>query len=129
MADAGQREIDWGSAEFRDGTLLVELTGNAGKAWNRRFEGVLALLGQGNSAWGKIKLTKKAIEVAAIEQGAEGDLRHLLESVVLQVNTHFEADTDSNSESEDDAAHEADANQARDEQITATFRAFAERKS
>ncbi|HEY3866649.1 MAG TPA: hypothetical protein VGL54_11275 [Solirubrobacteraceae bacterium] len=124
MTDAEQRQIEWGTAEIESGILTVALFGAAGKAWSRRFDGVLALLGQGEHSWGEIKLRKNTIEVGTVSEGAEADLRHLLESVVLEVNSHFEPDDAASQpdQPEDDERRVADA---RDEQMTATFRAFA----
>jgi hypothetical protein len=71
MAEAEQRQIEWATAETEGGTLTVALSGAAGKAWSRRFDGVLALLGQGEHPWGEIKLRKNTIEVGAVSEGAE----------------------------------------------------------
>jgi hypothetical protein len=81
------REIDWQSVEVRDGNVLVMLTGAASKQWGEHFQVVLKLLTQGNTPWGEVSLGKKGIKVEALQPGAEDDLRHLLESVVMQVNT------------------------------------------
>jgi hypothetical protein len=125
MTDPEQRQIEWATAEIEGGTLTVALSGAGGKAWSRRFDGVLELLGKSGDSWGEIKFTKKdAIRVDAVGDGAEADLRHFLESVVLEVNSHFEPDATASQPDrpEDD---ERDAAGARDEQMAATFRAFA----
>jgi hypothetical protein len=90
------REIDWSGAEVKDGAVALPLTGGWSKDWSDSFDGVLALLlrAQGSSAWGEIALTKKAIKVSDVPPGAEDDLRHLLESVVVQVNAELSPQPD-----------------------------------
>ena len=113
-----------GTAEIEDAHSTVALSGAAGKAWSRRFEGVLALLGPGGHSWGEIKLTKKdAIEGRAVGEGSGADLRHFLESVVLEVNSNFESGAVSPPDRPED--HDRRAAGARDAKMTATFRAFA----
>ncbi len=84
---AEQRQIEWGTAEIDDGTLTVQLAGASSKSWKARFENVLALLDTPHSGWGEVSLTKKAIKVSGVQQGNEAELRHFLESAVLQANT------------------------------------------
>jgi hypothetical protein len=121
MAQPEHRQIDWGSAEIRDGTLTVELTGRSSKTWNRHFAGVLGLLESSGGQWGDVEATKKGIEVEEVQEGSEGDLRHLLESAVLEVNSQLELDSDGS-----DSPSESDPQQAADQRMAATFRAFAE---
>jgi hypothetical protein len=120
MATAEPRHIDWGSAQIEDGTLTVELTGSASKAWRARFENVLALLDTPHSSWGEIQLAKSAIKVADPQPGCESELRHLLESVLLQANSDTQPGT-LQQDDEDERDHEPDP----DEQMAATFRGFA----
>ncbi len=87
MAEGQTREIDWTSARIDGGALTVELSGGASKAWKSHFETVLALLDSSQGRWGEVRLGKGTIEVAGVEQGSESDLRHFLESIVLQANT------------------------------------------
>lgn len=114
------RAIEWASSEVEDATLTVELTGSSSKAWKSRFEGVLAMLDSPHSRWGAVRITKKGIEVTGLQQGSESELRHFLESIVLQVNTDTEPDVPREDEQlEED--HEPDP----DERMTETFRGFA----
>lgn len=118
MAAIEARHIKWDSTQIEDGTLIVELTGPNSKVWNERFAGVLTLLDTPHSGWGEVRLTKKGIKVGDCQQGTEEQLRHLLESIVMQVNTDTDAQengTERESESEPDP----------DEQMAATFRGFA----
>jgi hypothetical protein len=124
MAAPEQRNIDWGSAEIEDATLTVALADASSKAWKQRFESVLALLDTPHSHWGEVHLNKKAIQVADVQPGTETELRHFLESIVLQVNSELpqpeEPEQDAEKEPEVDEAAQADR------QMTAAFRAFAE---
>jgi hypothetical protein len=122
MAQPERREIDWGTAEIRKGTLAVELTGSPSKDWKKRFAGVLGLLEMSSSAWGEVELTKGGIEVEQVQEGSEGDLRHHLESVVLEVNSQLELDND---KAGSDANADEDEERGADERMTATFRTFA----
>jgi hypothetical protein len=125
MAAPEQRNIDWGSAEIEDAKLTVDLTGASSKAWKHRFQGVLTLLEIPHSRWGPVHLGKKGgIQVAEVQQGAETELRHFLESIVLQANSELpqpeEARQDTKEETHVDQEAQADR------QMTAAFRAFAD---
>src|ERR1700761_254704 len=89
MAEQEALQIDWAKAEVRDGALNAPLSGSASKEWREHFDGVLRLLEHSNGAWGEVKLAKKAIEVADVQAGGEADLRHFLESIVVQVNAEL----------------------------------------
>jgi hypothetical protein len=119
MAD-NRREIDWGAAEVTADATVLPLTGDAAKDWSARFEAVVTLLGNGGSgAWGEISLTKKAIKVAALAPGAEDDLRHFLESVVVQVNSELSAETGEQSD------EPQDPQAAQDAEMTEKLRTFS----
>jgi hypothetical protein len=120
MAHLTYRQIDWSSAEVCDGALSVQLTGAAAKRWGEHFDGVLALLAQGNGKWGEVTLTKRAVTVDGISEGLEEELRHLLESVVLQVNTELGLEPEA-----DDGQPAEDPQKAVDRRLTESFRAFA----
>jgi hypothetical protein len=124
MAAPEQRNIDWGSAEIKDAALTVELTGANSKAWKQRFESVLALLETPHRRWGEVHLNRKAIQVADVQPGTETELRHFLESIVLQVNSELPEPE----EPEQDAEHQTHVDEAAqaDRQMTAAFRAFAD---
>jgi hypothetical protein len=124
MANPEPRHIDWASAQIEDGTLTVELTGKVSKAWKARFENVQALLDTQHTTWGEVHLNKSAVKVAGVQQGAEPELRHFLESVVLQANSDTQADTPEDDAETDYASEESDV----DERMTATFRAFAQQQ-
>jgi hypothetical protein len=114
-------QIDWSSAEVSDGELTVGITGEAPKGWAPRLRGLLERLGQtGSERWGPIKVGKGKITAAELEDGAEPDLRHLLESAVLQAN----ADLAPGEETGETAGRESPEH-ARDARMAAAFRAFA----
>jgi hypothetical protein len=108
-------EIDWSSAEVDDGRLTVPVTGKPSKKWADAVTRVLDRLQRGER-WGEIKVTKKQLRVEAVEPGTEADLRHLLESAVLQANSEFE----------DDEPEAEDERSDADQQMTDAFRAFAD---
>ena len=114
------REIDWASAEVRDATLTVALTGEAPDEWSDYVSDVLDRLERRGGGWGEVSVGDEQIEVQSVTPGAEADLRHLLESAVLQANAHFAREEESE-EDEDDAA-ESDE----DRRMTDSFRSFGE---
>jgi ABC-type glutathione transport system ATPase component len=122
MAEDASRQIDWSSAEIREGALSVALVGEAPRGWSAHFEAVLRLLDPRSSDWGHIRLSKKAIEVAEVREGSEGEVRHLLESIVLQVNTELAPGSEPGSQALDGE----DPRKSSDERMAATFRAFAD---
>ncbi len=124
MADPEPRQIDWASAQIEDGTLTVELTGKGSKAWKARFENVLVLLDKPRATWGEVRLNKSAVKVAGVQQGAEPELCHFLESVVLQANSDIQPETPEDDAETDDAGEAPDV----DEQMTAKFKAFAQQQ-
>lgn len=125
------REIDWSAAEFSDGALTVELKGAAAKGWSKDFGGVLALLAQSSHGWGKVALKGSRIRISEVQAGSEGELRHFLESIVLQVNSDLglERETggdDASDQTPPDAPHRDEAAERR---MAATFRGFADGES
>lgn len=108
-------QVDWSTSEVKDGTLSVKLTSAPAKPWRRDFQRLLALLDDdGQGGWGQIVLTKRRLEVADVAEGSEDDLRHFLESAILQANSDLGTAS---------AAAE-DAPETRDRRMTATFRRF-----
>ncbi len=124
MADPEPRHIDWASAQIEGGTLTVELMGKGSKVWKARFENVLALLDTPHTTWGEVRLHKSTVKVVGVQQGGEPELRHFLESVVLQANSDTQPEAPEDDAEGDDAGGEPDV----DEQMTATFKTFAEQR-
>ncbi len=117
------REIDWGTALVEDGNVTVELTGSSSKRWREHFDSVVRLLSHGgNAGWGDVGIAKSAIKVDRLQPGAEADLRHFLESVVVQVNSELAPEA---SEPEVQASdREPDPQQAADREMAESLRAF-----
>ena len=110
-----ETQIEWGSASVDDGQLTVPIEGEPSKEWAERVERVLDRLHSGGSGWGAIEVTKKKITVEAVSAGCESDLRHLLDSAVMQANADLAPETDG----------EDDERSAEDQQMTDAFREFA----
>jgi hypothetical protein len=113
-------QLSWEQAEVHDRELHVALTAQAPRGWAGRFRELLARLGQdGEHRWGRISVSRREVKVADVEEAGAGDLRHLLESVLLQVNTDFAPDEG------DGQAGEASPEGERDARLTEAFRGFA----
>ena len=78
--------VEWASASVEDARLSVGLSGKPSDEWREAFERVLGRLEKPNAGWGEVEVGKRKLHVADVQAGQEGDLRHLLESVVLQAN-------------------------------------------
>jgi hypothetical protein len=114
--DVTRGEIDWTTATVRDGRLNVEIAGEPGSEWADRVRAIAERLDRPGSAWGEITVKKAKLRVTDVEEGAEGDLRLLLEGAVMQANAEFAPDDD---EDPDDEGSE------QDRAMTAAFRGFA----
>jgi hypothetical protein len=112
-----QGEVDWASASVRDGELTVALVGDPDTAWARSLQAIVERLDRPGSGWGEIKVTKAKLSVASLSTGSEADLRHFLDSAVLQVNTKFAAD--------DDPDQGEDGQSDEDRRMTEVFRSFS----
>ena len=110
-----ETRIDWAQATVDGGQLTAPLAGEPTKKWTARVEAVLERLHPGGSQWGAISVTKKKVTVDNVTAGCESDLRHLLESAVLQANADFAQPEE---EPDDDRSDE-------DQRMTQTFNAFA----
>jgi hypothetical protein len=105
-------QLDWGQAEVRDGKLTLPLSQKASKRWVAEVESVLDRL----APRAEVDVGRERLTVA-VQAGGEGDVRHLLESSVLEANSRLSADDESGA---DDAGHDPE-----DAAMTATFRSFA----
>jgi hypothetical protein len=110
--------IDWGAAEVEGGRLTVPFEGKPPSDFTAQLTGVIERLRRGG-AWGDIKVGRSTLRVADVEHGAESDLRHFLESAVLQANANLAADDD-----DDEPASGGERSEA-DERMTEAFRGFA----
>jgi hypothetical protein len=118
-----RREIDWASAEVSGGDVVVALTGDASNAWSERFDGVLALLAQSGARWDEIAVTKKAVKISSLQAGAEDELRHFLESVVVQVNSELAPEADDAT-----GAEPGDPQGVQDAEMGEKLRSFSEQQ-
>ncbi|HEY4917189.1 MAG TPA: hypothetical protein VIH92_09775 [Solirubrobacteraceae bacterium] len=127
----GARAIDWSSAELSDRALVVQLRGAGAKGWSKDFGGVLALLEQSGRGWGKVALKGSKVRVADVQAGTEEELRHFLESVVLQVNSDLGLEIETGAE--DAGSEETQSGdrrlEAAERRMAATFRGFADEVS
>jgi hypothetical protein len=102
---------------LRDGRLTVALSDKAPEA----LAGVIERLGRDGHPWGDIEVGKKKVQVAGVSPGTEVQLRHFLESAVLQANANAGRTLDEDEDEDgDEAADSPDA------EMTAAFRAFAD---
>ena len=108
-------EIEWGSASVSDARLSVELSAPRPKHWAERFEAVIAQLGATGRGWGDVSLGKRKVHVEDVQPGHEEDVRHFLESAVLQANAAVGAEPQ---DEEDEAGPDAE--------MAARFRSFAQ---
>jgi hypothetical protein len=111
-------EIEWGSASVSDARLSVELSAPRPKGWSDRFEAVMAQLANRGHDWGEVSLGKHKLHVDGVKPGGEEDVRHFLESAVLQANAAVGATPGDDG---DGAATGEDA------EMAARFRAFVDR--
>lgn len=109
-------EIDWSTASVQDGRLTVAFTDKPSAEWSERLEEVIERLQRPGVGWGAINVSKKRLRVDAVEPGAESDLRHLVDSAVLQANADRERDEDDERDVE---------RSERDQAMTDAFRSFA----
>jgi hypothetical protein len=118
-------EIDWSSAEVHGGDVTVDLAGKVSKQRRERFETVRSLLGVSSGAWDDVKLVKRTIHVRGLLPGEEHELRHFLDSVVVQVNAELPASDDD----AEQAGRPSDRAAIVDAEMTATLRSFAEQQA
>jgi hypothetical protein len=105
--------LDWSTAEVNDGTVTVELSGKPAARWAKHFDRTVQLLHRGN--WSEVKLKNKQIRLGVVSAGTEDDVRHFLESLVLEANTTIEPE-------EQEAAGDGSKE---DQAITERLRSFA----
>jgi hypothetical protein len=111
-------ELDWSSAAVKDGVLTVEVSGTPNADWARGLESVVERLYRPGSDWGEIEISKATLRVASVTPGCEPDLRHFLDSVVLQVNSNFAPDEEGDEGDDSDGSDQ-------DREMTEVFRSFA----
>jgi hypothetical protein len=118
-------EIDWSTSSVEAGALSVKLNGELPRGWNGRFKAVARLLDQAGGRWASVRLTRAVVTVVGVRDGSEEDLRHFLESVVLQVNADLGLDGSSPGEAGEEIS-QAHRRGTADRAMAARFRAFAD---
>lgn len=125
-----QASIDWSTAEVRNGTLSVTLTGERPKGWDQSFAATAAMLGAG-SEWDQVQLKKDKVKVSGVAPGVEEKLHHFLESVILQANADHAPETEDEPDEDQERTAEAQSDQDdsgddSDSELTSRFKAFAD---
>jgi hypothetical protein len=115
--------IEWASAVVEEGRLTVELDREPPDGWSDGFAVVLDRLRRPVGAWGEIELEDRRVRVADVTQGAEAELRHLLESAVLQANASAGLAAAEERAGDDDDDHD---DPTPDQEMTERFRSFAD---
>jgi hypothetical protein len=111
-------EIDWSTAEVRDGELVVELAGEPTQQWAKHVAEVVERLERHTTgSWDSVEITKERLKVTGVQAGSEPDVRHFLEGVVQQANADFAPEHDD----------DADAGPSgEDASMTEAFRSFGD---
>jgi hypothetical protein len=117
MSNERAVEIDWATASVKDARLSVALSGSPPKGFTGQLERVISQLATAGRRWGEVSVGKRKLHVDHVESGAEDDLRHFLESALLQANAAVGAEPG-------DAPEEASGP---DEEMASVFRSFADR--
>src|SRR4051812_23114347 len=112
-------EIDWSTAEVQDGTLTVELSGDAPEEWSERIPQVVGRLGVRGA--GEVEVDGRTVTVADVQQGSESELRQALEGAVLQAAADHPPPEPEEGSEDGEGGGGSDA----DQQMTETFRGFA----
>jgi hypothetical protein len=113
-------DVDWSSAAVKDGELTVEVSGTPNADWARGLESILERLYRPGSGWGEVEVSKATLRVASVSPGCEADLRHFLDSAVLQVNSNF-APREEGAGDDDDGG----GGSTQDREMTEVFRSFS----
>jgi hypothetical protein len=121
---SGKLELDWTSAEVKDGTLVVALNATPPKKWRDAFERATALLSHGN--W-STRLTRRnaAVRLDPVELGEEERVRQFLEGALLEANRTIVTEDELFAAGGGDDADEPEVSE--DEELTQRFRGFAMR--
>ncbi len=115
MATSGSDEvsIDWAKADAQDGKVKLPLAGRASKRWAEEAASIFERL---EPMW-PIEVKTKHIVVDGVTPGQESDVRHIIESAVLEANARLAKDSDSDAD---------DGQEPTDEEMARTFRAFGD---
>lgn len=107
--------IDWRTAQVRGRELTVAFEEPISAPERKCLTALVERLERSGEPWEAITVKKNRLIVGAIADGAEDDLRHFLESLLLEAN----AAADEGDDAEDEQVDE------RDRRMTEAFQAFA----
>jgi hypothetical protein len=119
--------LDWSTAQVKDGTLSVDLSGERPKGWKKTFDRTAKLLGRGD--WAEVECKRGRVRVAGVEPGVEERLRAFLEGVVAQADSEHrpdDEDDDDQDEARDSEQQAGDGADDPDGELTERFRSFAD---
>jgi hypothetical protein len=118
-------QLDWSTAEVRDGHLTVALEGEQPKGWKQSFQTVAHLLAHGESS--PVKLKKNEVRVEDLRPGDEEKVRHLLESIVQQANADHRPPEEEQGDDDEEDEVPVDLGESRpDRKMADRFRTFAD---
>ena len=117
-------QLDWSTAEVRDGELKVGFSDKAPKKWREAFARTAALLSR--DTWQLNELKPGYVRISPIRLGDEERVKHFLEGAALEANTTLVGEEELFASEDADETEEDEAGgPTPDEQMTARFRAFA----
>jgi hypothetical protein len=116
-SEQGTPAFDWASATVDDGELTVPVLGPPPRGWAKSLRHVIERLERTGHGLGGVKVSKKRVTVGDVSPGSESDVRHFLESALLQVNAHLAADDETDADRERSES---------DQRMTDAFRSFAD---
>jgi len=108
--------IDWSTAKVRERELNVAFAEPISRPERKRMTALVRRLERPGEPWRTVAVKKSRLVVGEIADGAEDDVRHFLESLLLEAN----AATDDKAEDADRAPVDE-----RDRRMTDVFRSFA----
>src|SRR4051794_8039417 len=94
-------EIDWASAAVDDALLTVGFKDKLPSGFGKELARVIDRLGRPGNRWGEIEVKKGQLRVSDVTPGAEPELRHFLESALLQASTSAGLDEDEGGEGDE----------------------------
>jgi hypothetical protein len=115
-------QLNWATADVKDGKLTVSLDGKQPSGWEDIFEKTVRLLGSRD--WDGVKIKKQTVEVQRVAPGTEDKLRHYLESVVEQANAAHRPDEDEKARERQESERSQESGP--DAEMTERFRSFGE---
>ena len=111
-------QLDWSTAEVRDGDLKVGFSDKAPKMWREAFARTAALLSR--DTWELNELKPGYVRISPIRLGDEERVKHFLEGAALEANTTLVGEEELFASEDADETEENDAaGPTSDEEMTA----------